>query len=129
MFIALMPLLMALILIIDDQSYIRELLSDLLKKVSTVITSHSLEDARCALSFVKFDLVISDLRLDGKDSRGGLELLSYVREVSPETKVIILSGYGTEATRSEAYRLGAACFLEKPINIPQLYSKVQSLNI
>lgn len=129
MFIALMPLLMALILIIDDQSYIRELLSDLLKKVSTVITSHSLEDARCALSFVKFDLVISDLRLDGKDSRGGLELLSYVREVSPETKVIIMSGYGTEATRSEAYRLGAACFLEKPINIPQLYSKVQSLNI
>lgn len=95
---------MALILIIDDQSYIRELLSDLLKKVSTVITSHSLEDARCALSFVKFDLVISDLRLDGKDSRGGLELLSYVREVSPETKVIIMSGYGTEATRSEAYR-------------------------
>src|SRR5512139_804651 len=129
MFIALMPLLMALILIVDDQSYIRELLSDLLKKVSTVITSHSLEDARCTLSFVKFDLVISDLRLDGKDSRGGLELLSYVREVSPETKVIIMSGYGTEATRSEAYRLGAACFLEKPINIPQLYSKVQSLNI
>lgn len=129
MFIALMPLLMALILIIDDQSYIRELLSDLLKKVSTVITSHSLEDARCALSFVKFDLVISDLRLDGKDSRGGLELLSYAREVSPETEVIIMSGYGTEATRSEAYRLGAACFLEKPINIPQLYSKVQSLNI
>ena len=124
-----MPILMALILIVDDQSYIRELLSDLLKKVSTVITSHSLEDARCALSFVKFDLVISDLRLDGKDSRGGLELLSYVREVSPETKVIIMSGYGTEATRSEAYRLGAACFLEKPINIPQLYSKVQSLNI
>ncbi len=53
--------------------------------------------------------------------------MSDVREVSPETKVMIMSGYGTEAVKSEAYRLGTACFLEKPINISQLYSKVQSL--
>ena len=116
-----------LILVVDDQSYIRELLSDLLRKVSTVITSHSLEDARSALSSIKFDLVISDLRLSGTDSKEGLELLSYVKKVSPETKVMIMSGYGTEAVRSEAYRLGAVCFLEKPINISQLYSKIQSL--
>lgn len=100
----------------------------MLRKVSTIITSHSLEDALCAVSFLKFYLVISDLRLNGTNSRDGLELLSYVRDASPDTKVMIMSGYGTEAAKNEAYRLGAACFLEKPLNIPQLYSTVWSLN-
>ena len=119
---------MAKILIVDDQSSIRELLSHLLRKISTVITSHSLEDAQTALLDHKFDLVISDLRLDGSDGREGLELLSYIGKVSPDTKVIIMSGYGTEAVKNEAYRLGAACFMEKPINISHLFSKVRSLN-
>ena len=58
----------------------------------------------------------------------GFELLSYVREVSPQTKVIIMSGFGTEAVKKKAYELGAVCFLEKPINISHLFSKVQSFN-
>ncbi len=125
----LMFLLMALILVVDDQPYIRELLSELLRKVSTVITSHSLEDALCALSFFKFDLVISDPRLDRTDRRHGLEILSHVRKVSPETRVMIMSGSGsTEAVKKEAYGLGAECFLEKPLNISDLYLKVQSLH-
>ena len=119
---------MAKILIVDDQASIRDLLSHLLRKVSTVITSHSLEDAQTALLTHKFDLVISDLRLDRFAGREGLELLSHIREVSPDTKVIIMSGYGTEAVKNEAYRLGAACFLEKPLNISHLLSKVHSLN-
>jgi DNA-binding NtrC family response regulator len=119
---------MAKILIVDDQSSIRELLAHLLKKVSTVVTSHSLEDARTALAADKFDLVISDLRLDRSERREGLELLSYIREICPETKVIIMSGYGTEEVKNEAYRLGAAYFIDKPINISHLLSRVQSLN-
>lgn len=119
---------MAKILIVDDQQSITELLSHLLRNISTVITSHSLEDARTALSTHKFDLIISDLRLDKSERRHGLELLSYIREVSPNTKVIIMSGYSTEALKNEAYRLGAECFIEKPINIPSLFSKVQSLS-
>ncbi len=120
--------IMAKILIVDDQSSIRELLSHLLRKVSTVMTSRSLGDAQRALLTDKFDLVISDLRLDSSDGKEGLELLSHIREVSPETKVIIMSGYGTEALKNEAYRRGAELFMEKPINISHLYSKVQSLN-
>ena len=120
---------MAKILIVDDQPSIRELLSHILKKVSTVVTSHSLEDALTTLSVHKFDLVISDLRLDRSDGREGLELLRHIREASPETKVIIMSGYGTEAVKNEASRLGAACFIDKPINLSHLLSRVQSLNI
>jgi len=116
------------ILIVDDQTSIRELLAHLLRKVSTVITSHSLEDARTVLSNHNFDLVISDLRLNRAKGMEGFELLSYAREVSPETKVIIMSGFGTEAVKNRAYELGALCFIEKPINISHLYSKVQSLN-
>ncbi len=118
---------MAKILIVDDQSSIRELLSHILRKVSTVMTSHSLEDAQTALLTNKFDLVISDLRLNRSDGREGFELLSHIRKVSPDSKVIIMSGYGNERLKNEAYRLGAAWFMEKPINISHLYSKVRSL--
>ncbi len=128
MFIAEFIDYMATILVVDDESSIRELLSHLLRRVSTVITSHSLKDARTALLTDKFDLVISDLRLDGSNGREGLELLRYIREISPDTKVILMSGYATEAIKKEAYRLGAACFMEKPINISHLFSKVQLLN-
>jgi len=119
---------MGKILIVDDQCSIRELLSHLFKRVATVITSGSLEGARMALSDHKFDLVISDLRLSRADGQEGLELLSYVRTTSPDTKVIIISGYGTDAIKDEAQRLGAMDFIEKPINISHLFSKVQALN-
>jgi DNA-binding NtrC family response regulator len=128
MFIALPLNGMTKILIVDDQPSIRELLSHLLRKVSIVMTSHSLDDARTALLNHKFDLVISDLILDRPNGREGLELLSHIREVSPDTKVIIMSGYGTKAVKDEAFRLGAESFIEKPINISHLVSKVRSLN-
>jgi DNA-binding NtrC family response regulator len=118
---------MGKILIVDDQSSIRELLSHLFRRVATVMTTGNLEEAQDALANHKFDLVISDLRLNKPDGREGLELLSYVQEISPETKVILMSGFGSDAIRNEAYSMGAMGFFEKPLNISHLLSKVQSL--
>jgi DNA-binding NtrC family response regulator len=116
------------ILIVDDQSTILALLSYILRKVATVIPSESLREAQNALSKNNFDLVISDLRLTGTDGKEGLELLRHVRRISPETRVIIMTGYGSEAVKKEAYELGAMHFYEKPLDISHLLSQVQSLN-
>jgi CheY-like chemotaxis protein len=119
---------MGKILIVDDQLSIRQLLSHLFKRVATVISSGSLEDAHKALSDHKFDLVISDLRLSRAGAMEGLALLSHIRATSPDTKVIIISGFGTDAIKEEAHRLGAFDFIEKPINISHLFSRVRDLH-
>jgi DNA-binding NtrC family response regulator len=116
------------ILIVDDQSTILASLSYMLRKIATVIPTESLKEAQSALSNNRFDLVISDLRLTGTDGKEGLELLRHVRTISPETKVILMTGYGNEAIRKEAYDLGAMHFYEKPLDISHLLSQVQSLN-
>ncbi len=120
--------IMIKILIVDDQATILASLSYMLRKIATVIPTESLREAENALARDKFDLVISDLRLTGTDGKEGLELLRHVRSTSPDTKVIIMTGYGNEAVRKEAYDLGAMHFYEKPLDISHLLSQVQSLN-
>ena len=100
----------------------------MLRKVATVVPSQSLREAQNALSSEKFDLVISDLRLTGTEGKEGIALLRHVRTISPETKVIIMTGFGNDEVRKEAYELGAMHFYEKPLDISHLLSQVQSLN-
>ena len=111
------------ILIVHDQSTILASLSYILRKVATVIPSESLRGAQNALSKDKFDRVISDLRRTGTDGKEGLELLRHVRRISPETRVIIMTGYGNEAVKKEAYELGAMHFYEKPLDISHLFCR------
>jgi DNA-binding NtrC family response regulator len=118
------------VLIVDDEPTILMTLSHLLgSKVTTVITSSRIEEAEEALSRYKFDLVIADIRLSGMYGIEGLELLSYIKQLSPETEVIIMTAYGSEEMREDAYSRGALQYYEKPIDITQLISEVQSLGI
>ena len=64
-----------------------------------------------------FDLLLLDIKMPEMD---GIELLRAVRSVSPETEVIIVTGYATIETAVEAVKLGAFDYLEKPVSPPQL---------
>jgi len=118
------------ILIVDDEPTILLTLDHLLNgKDSMVITSSRIEEAEEALSRYTFDLVIADIRLSGMYGIEGLELLSYVKEKNPSTEVIIMTAYGSDEIREDAYRRGAFFYYEKPIDINHLTRKVQSLGI
>lgn len=118
------------ILIVDDEPTILMTLSHLLSNQdTTVITSSRMEEAEEALSRYTFDLVIADIRLSGMEGMEGLELLSYVKQISPVTEVIIMTAYGSEEMKEDARKRGAFHYYEKPIDIPHLLKKVQSLNI
>jgi DNA-binding NtrC family response regulator len=56
-------------------------------------------------------------------------LLSYVKQISPKTNVIIMTAYGSDEMREEAYKRGAFQYFEKPIDIPHLIERVQSMGI
>ena len=118
------------ILIVDDEPTILLTLSHLLSnKDTTVITSSRMEEAEEALARYVFDLVIADIRLSGMYGIEGLELLSYIKEKNPDTAVIIMTAFGSDEIREDAYRRGAFHYYEKPIDIPDLISKVQPLGI
>lgn len=118
------------ILIVDDEPTILMTLSHVLSNKDTaVITSSRIEEAEEALTRYTFDLVIADIRLSGMYGIEGLELLSYVKKMSPETAVIIMTAYGSDEMRDEAFKRGAFHYYEKPINMTQLLSMVRSLGI
>lgn len=118
------------ILIVDDEPTILMTLSHLLSnKGTTVITSSKIEEAEEALKRYKFDLVIADIRLSGIYGIEGLELLSYVKQLSPETEVIIMTAYGSEDMKRLSRERGAYQYYEKPIDMSDLLAKVQELGI
>ena len=117
------------ILVVDDEPAILMALSHAFKNEDTlVITSSSMEDAEEALDKYRFDLVIADIRLSGIEGMEGLELLSYIKRISPETKVIIMTAYGSHEMMDSAYKRGACHYYEKPIDIKDLISKVQEVS-
>ncbi len=118
------------ILLVDDEPTILLTLSHLLgSKDVAVVTCVSVEEAEETLSKYAFDLVIADIRLSGMYGIEGLELLSYIRKISPSTEVIIMTAYGSDEIREDAYRRGAYYYYEKPVDLAHLVSKVKSLGI
>lgn len=118
------------ILIVDDEPAILMALSHLLSNEETlVITSSKIEEAEEALDRFKFDLVIADIRLSGIEGIEGLELLSYIRRISPETKVIIMTAYGSDEMKDSAYQRGAYHYYEKPIDMDDLTKKIRDCGI
>lgn len=118
------------ILIVDDEPTILMTLAHLFSgKDTIVITSSRIEQAEEALSRYRFDLVIADIRMSGLDGIEGLELLSYIKKITPGTEVIIMTAYGSEEMREDAYRRGALYYYEKPIDINDLVTKARGLGI
>lgn len=118
------------ILIVDDEPAILMALSHLLSNENTlVLTSSKIEEAEEAMDRYKFDLVIADIRLSGIEGMEGLELLSYVKGISPETKVIIMTAYGSDEMKDSAYKRGAYHYYEKPIDMDDLTKKVEDCGI
>jgi DNA-binding response OmpR family regulator len=118
------------ILIVDDEPVVLSGLSISLRSPGVVVvTASRLESAEAALEKYYFDLVIADVRMSGILGIEGLELLSYVKTNSPKTKVIILSGSGSDELHKQAMERGADHFYTKPIDIAEMMDRVKKLGI
>jgi two-component system response regulator (stage 0 sporulation protein F) len=118
------------ILIVDDEPTILLTLSYALRsKGVEVVTASRLETAEEALERYPFDLVIADIRMSGILGVEGLELLSYIKRYWPETKVIIMTAYGSDEIRQDAYERGANYYYDKPVDITELARRVHDLGI
>jgi len=106
------------VLIVDDEPMIRQLLNDVLGDEGyQVDTVSSGEDAVLKLRDVRFDFVITDLMMPGMS---GLQVLETIKQLDPGTEVIVMTGYASLNTAVECMKLGAADYLNKPINIDEI---------
>lgn len=111
----------ARMLVIDDEEAIlfaaREYFGALGFRVDCAT---ELEEAQALLSHVAYAVVIADLRLTGIYGSEGLALVRHVREQCPQTRILILTAYGSPAVEQEARRLGVDGFLQKPKPLPDV---------
>jgi CheY-like chemotaxis protein len=106
------------ILIVDDDESVAFFLRESVAQLNPeylVETAASGEDALCQLDAGQlYDLVITDLRLPGLS---GLELIRYLRSVSPGTRTILITAFGSERIATEARRLKVYRYITKPFSM------------
>ncbi|HTX16785.1 MAG TPA: sigma-54 dependent transcriptional regulator [Candidatus Baltobacteraceae bacterium] len=110
------------VLIVEDEDATRNLCRDVVIDAGLhARMAATTEEALDILEQHPVDIVITDLRIP---QMGGLELLKHVREVYPQTAVMVLTQYGTIESAVEATRMGAADYVTKPFHIPELRGKL-----
>lgn len=115
---------MARILIVDDETSIRETLREILEYEDYEI--EEAEDGEKALALIKkfnYDVVLADIKMPKLD---GMELLEKSKEIAPELPFIMISGHGTMETAVEATKKGAFDFINKPPDLNKLLITVRN---
>lgn len=113
------------ILVVEDRESLRRMLERALQQEGYEVTvCADGEQATSKLAAGSFDLVLTDLKLPGMS---GIEVLRNSREAHPRLPVVVLTAFGTVSTAVEAMKLGAADFLEKPVEIEDLFQLVESM--
>ena len=110
------------ILIVDDEVEITEILADLLGNDYQCLKAASAEQALDLLGHNQFQLVISDITMPGMS---GLDMIPHVKQLSPETVVVMISGMQTVESAIGALRLGAFDYLMKPFDLRQVEAVVK----
>ncbi|HZH30392.1 MAG TPA: HD domain-containing phosphohydrolase [Pyrinomonadaceae bacterium] len=102
------------LLIADDEPEIRSILQEFLCDDYDCHAVGSAEEALALLRAMRFDLLITDINMEGMS---GLELIPHVRQVAPETVIIMISGAQTIEHAIEALRAGAFDYVTKPFDL------------
>ncbi|MDI6762175.1 MAG: sigma-54 dependent transcriptional regulator [Thermodesulfobacteriota bacterium] len=106
------------ILLIDDSPEILDNLSEYLTSEGYDITTTS--DGTSGISMIEkkfYDIILTDMKMPGAD---GMEVLKFMKEHSPESICIILTGYGTIKNAVEAIKSGAFDYLTKPVKMDEI---------
>jgi len=101
------------VLVVDDSQEIRSIMAEILKNEGfTVYTASDGQEAEKKFDSYFFDIVLTDLAMPRKD---GMDVLRFLKEHSPETICIIITGFGTIQGAVQALRQGAFDYLTKPV--------------
>jgi FixJ family two-component response regulator len=114
------------VLVVDDEENICTVLTKFLR--SSGYSCESFTDPAKALDVLGrngFELVISDIKMGSID---GLQLLSEILKIDPGLDTIMMTGHTNIYTYSDIIKAGAADFITKPFQLPELKAKMERIN-
>ena len=116
------------ILIVDDEASIRLTFEMFLARegYGPIVTASTLDEALEAIREQSFDLIISDIVLEGER---GTDLLCKIRESGIKCPVVMVTGFPNLDTAAEAVRYGAFDYVSKPVNKETLLKFVRQAQI
>ena len=116
------------LLVVDDEESIcfsmREYFSQHGFKVDT---ASEMEEAEGLIKATDYKVIIQDLRLGLTRHPDGIEIIKLVHNRNPDTRIVVLTSYGSKEVEEEARRAGADVFLRKPKPLSQVAQVVQGL--
>lgn len=110
------------LLVDDEEEFVHALTKRLTARGLNVDSAGNGEAAIEKVKQSDFDVIVLDLAMPGID---GLETLNRLREIDADLQVVFLTGHGTVKSGVEAMKEGAADFLEKPAEFPDLLAKIR----
>ena len=111
------------VLLVDDEKDFLEIMSERMTAQGMVVkTANSADQALIVLKKESFDAIVMDFQMPGMD---GIEALKAMKEIKPESQIILLTGYATVEKTVEAMKIGATDFLEKPADLKVLSEKIK----
>jgi CheY-like chemotaxis protein/predicted regulator of Ras-like GTPase activity (Roadblock/LC7/MglB family) len=113
------------VLVVDDEENLNwSLVTSLRKDDYAADGALTGEDALRRMAGQPYDIVISDVKMPGMD---GFELLQWLRANRPQTRVMMMTAFGSPTDRAEALRTGAIAYLEKPFDLHALKEELRRL--
>jgi DNA-binding NtrC family response regulator len=106
------------LLIVDDEKVALKNLEHVMKKEGyEVVATQSGSNAVAHLEKQRFDVVLTDLRMEKVD---GMQVLKRARDTSPDTEVILITGFATLESAVEAMKQGAYYYIAKPFRLNEV---------
>src|SRR4051812_47004399 len=106
------------VLFVDDERSLQEFMRSELPRLGHEVTV--CPDGRAAMKVLEkgtFDAAILDLRMPGMT---GIEVLEHLKQVSPDTEAVVMTGHATMETAIGGMRLGAADYITKPVKLAHI---------
>ncbi len=107
----------SLLLVDDDEVFRNRMARAFVERGYEVASAHDFDSAVALARGESPELAVLDLKMPGKS---GLELVKALLEIDPQTKIVVLTGYGSIATAIDAVRLGATYYLQKPADADEI---------
>ena len=116
------------LLVVDDEESICFSMSEYFSQHGfKVDTAREKEEAEGLIKETEYKVIIQDLRLGIDRRTEGIEIIKLVHERNPNTRIIVLTAYGSPEAEEEARNAGADAFLRKPKPLSQVAQVVQGL--
>ena len=114
------------VLLLDDEPIVVERVKASLEMAGYQVDSFtSSKNVTDILKKVKYDILITDLKMSSPD---GMEVLKIAKQLQPEIKAIIITGFATIQTAEFAKKMGAVEFIAKPFKLSQLKETLKEIS-